>query len=370
MSIFSDLSRRRVLAGLASSALLSSRLSWADIPHRAGLKGAAQDGGLFWGAAVQQAHLSADAAFAHLLAQECSVVVPEWEMKWAAVESKRGQRNFARADALVRFAEEHRIKLRGHALIWHRSVPDWAKDALGESSGWDAVAAHIQAMLRRYGTGTFLHWDVLNEVIEPKDQRDDGLRKSPFLSAFGPDYIARALELAHTSAPAVRLYVNEYGVDYNGRVERDRRAALLRLVEKLKKSGVPLHGIGIQGHLRLDGSPWSASALRDFLRELASHGIKISITELDVRERDVTAPLAQRDRRVADEVTRYLEVVLDEPAVEGIVGWGLSDRYSWLTTAKLATTGARNRGLPFDDALAAKPLRDAIVEALRRRPAR
>jgi len=84
----------------------------------------------------------------------------------------------------------------------------------------------------------------------------------------------------------------------------------------------------------------------------------------------LSLPLPERDRLVAGEVSRYLDVVLDEPAVEGVVAWGLSDRYSWLSPAKLTSTGARNRGLPFDQSLDAKPLRGAIVAALQRRPAR
>ena len=334
------------------------------------LRAAAKDRGLFWGAAVPHTPLERDAEFARLLAQECAVVTPEWEMKWTAIESHHGRRNFAPADAIVKFARDHQLKVRGHALLWHRSVPDWAGETLKSEAGWDLVAAHIKAMLRRYSGDPFIHWDVLNEVIEPKHKRADGLRISPFLQVFGPNYIGRALEAAHAAAPSMRLYLNEYGLDYDGPVERDRRAALLRLVGALKTSGAPLHGVGIQGHLRLDNSKFSDTALRRFLSELASHDVKITITELDVRERNLSLPLPERDRLVAGEVSRYLDVVLDEPAVEGVVAWGLSDRYSWLSPAKLTSTGARNRGLPFDQSLDAKPLRGAIVAALQRRPAR
>jgi endo-1,4-beta-xylanase len=83
----------------------------------------------------------------------------------------------------------------------------------------------------------------------------------------------------------------------------------------------------------------------------------------------VSLPVEERDKRVADEMTRYLDVVLDEPAVEGVVTWGLSDRYSWLNT-RWRNFGTRNRGLPFDENLAPKPVTRAIFEALAQRPAR
>lgn len=330
------------------------------------MKAAAQARGLIWGAAVQQTQLRDDAEFAALVAQQCSSMTPEWEMKWASMESRKGQRNFARADAMVAFARNHGLGIRGHALVWHRSVPAWALNSLT----WGAVAAHVEAMLRRYGGAPFFEWDVLNEVIEPNDGRDDGLRNSPFLKALGPDYIGRTLELARATAPAAKLYINEYSLDYNGSIEQARRDKLLRLVDSLKKANVPLDGVGIQGHLRIDKSPFSAEALRKFLADLASRQLRIAITELDVREQNFDLPIEERDRIVAAEVKRYLDVVLDEPAVAGVTAWGLSDRYSWRSTPELIAKGFRNRGLPFDETLVPKPFRDTVVAALERGPAR
>ncbi len=168
----------------------------------------------------------------------------------------------------------------------------------------------------------------------------------------------------------MQLYVNDYGLDYDAPVNRSRRASLLRLLESLKRANAPLHGLGIQAHLRAPGAPFSDKALRDFLRQVANLDLKITITELDVEERDLSQPVAQRDRAVAAEVKAYLDVVLDEPAVVGIVTWGISDRYSWLNTAKVRERGTLNRGLPFDETLAAKPVTDAIVEALVRHASR
>jgi endo-1,4-beta-xylanase len=361
--------RRDVIAGLGAAAaivVLPWQRAHADAPS---LAAAARASRLFYGAAVQEGQLKKDDAFAALVAAQCGVVVPEWEMKWAAIEHRQGRRNFARADAIRDFATRQRLKIRGHTLIWHRSIPDWAKEAFANGNGWPFVHDHIAAMLARYGVAPFIHWDVLNEVIEPKQGRADGLRVSPFLKAFGPDYIERALRLARDSAPATRLYINEYGVDYDGRTERDRRAALLRLVQQLKSKGVPLDGVGIQAHLRLDGSPFSAVNLRRFLADVAGTGVRIAITELDVRERDLTPPIAARDARVADEVKRYLDVVLQEPALDGVVTWGLSDRYSWLTSTAVRAQGTVNRGLPFDSDLAPKPVRDTIVAMLAQRKA-
>jgi endo-1,4-beta-xylanase len=338
----------------------------------------AERSGLFWGAAVQAQHIEQEADFAEAVARECSVVVPEWEMKWGAIERERGRRNFKRSDAVVKFAKRHRLKIRGTTLVWHHNIPKWAAEAIKRELDWNLLASHITATLDRYSGNSFIHWDAINEVIEPKHGRDDGLRVTPYLRAFGPDYIPRALILAHERAPKVPLYVNEFGLAYDHKIAKDRRTALLRLIDRLKKANAPFHGIGIQAHLVADDkNSFSEESLRRFLADIAAHGLKITVTEMDVRERDYSLPVEERDRRVAREVTRYLDVVLDEPAVEGIVTWGLSDRYSWLNSklnrslpSKLREGGVRSRGLPLDENLAPKPVTHAIVEALARRAAR
>jgi endo-1,4-beta-xylanase len=361
--------RRQFLLGMMASGLASTAESAGAAPApSATLRAIAERNGLFWGTAAQADQIKSETDFAQAVARECAVIVPEWEMKWGAIEATRGRRNFERSDIFLRFAEKHRLKIRGTTLVWHRNIPKWAVEALKDKPDWNLLASYMTATLNRYGGERFIHWDVLNEVIEPKDGRDDALRMSPYLSAFGPEYLPRALSLAHERAPKVQLYVNEYGLDYDGPIERDRRTALLRLIERLKKSNAPFHGIGIQAHLRVDKSKFSENALRRFLADIAAHGLKITLTELDVRERDLSLPIDERDRLVASEVTRYLDVVLDEPAVAGIVTWGLSDRYSWLN-AKLQG-GARNRGLPLDENLAPKPIRHAMAEALARRASR
>jgi endo-1,4-beta-xylanase len=362
------ISRRQILGLMAGAACAIPGVRRA-LAEPATLREAARRSGLFFGAAVRSHQLNREADFASAMARECSVIVPEWEMKWAAVEPSRGRRNFAPSDTLLRFAASHNLKCRGHTLIWHRSIPAWAKEALADRPDWSLVESHIAAVMGRYKREAFIHWDVLNEVIEPKDGRDDALRASPFLAAFGPDYISRALAAAHERAPGIPLYINEYGLDYDGKIERDRRLALLRLIERLKKADAPLHGVGIQAHLRIDNSKFSEQSLRRFLADLAGHGLKITLTELDVRERDLQLPVEERDSRVAREAARYLAVALDEPAVVGIVTWGLSDRHHWRND-KLRPGAIKNRGLPLDDNLAPKPLKHAMLEALKKRAER
>ena len=101
---------------------------------------------------------------------------------------------------------------------------------------------------------------------------------------------------------------------------------MLNLLDGMLARGVPIHGIGLQAHLRAD----QATALGDksyeaFLGELARRGMKIFVTELDVQDGTLPADTGARDQAVAQIYRRFLSATLRQPAVRGIVTWGLAD---------------------------------------------
>lgn len=370
MAIAKGLTRRRAVFGAAALAAATALAPALAAPASTPLKLLARRRGLYYGSAVQLTHLQKEPDLTAALTRECAAIVPEWEMKWGAMETRRGRPQYYRCDAFAEIARKHRLWLRGHAVLWHRNVPAWVEEVTTETPDFSVIEARTRGLMGRYGTDIIPEWDVLNEIIEPENGRPDGLRQSVFLDAFGFSYIKDTLQIAREVQPNARLYINEYGLDYDNCTARDRRRAMLRLVERLKAQGAPLDAIGIQAHLRPGGAPFSARSLRRFLADLAGLDVRIAITELDAREQDLSLPVEERDRIVADEVARYLDVVLDERAVIGLSTWGLSDRHSWLTSTAMRDEGLVNRGLPLDEGLAEKPMRHAMARALRqRRPA-
>lgn len=293
-------------------------------------------------------------------------------MNWNAIEPAYGQLSFGKMDDLAAFAIRNRRIVRGHMLLWHLGVPDWAVDMLRDRQDWNLIARYFGSVIPRYGD-VIQQWEVVNEPIDP-GHRMDGLRESLFLAVFGPDYIARALTQARIFAPRAQLLINEYGLEYDLPEERQRRYFLLKLLERLKSSGAPITGLGVQAHLDLRKGYVSQSAIASFLQEVADMGLSIFVTELDVKESDYVAPAEERDRLVGDEVRRYLDVVLSQRAVEGVTTWGLSDRHSWLeiTLEDYArfpgawadgTGPGLNRGLPLDASMRPKPMYFAMRDA-------
>jgi endo-1,4-beta-xylanase len=362
------------MGGLIAAAPLTcfAADAFADAIETPSLSLAAARGGRFFGAAVRLDTVNAELDFHDAVLRDCSHLTPEIEMQWKAIEPEPGEVSFTAMDDLTQFASVANKGVIGHSLLWHLGAPEWANERLRDDRNWRLISRHFASVLPRFDD-QIGHWIVVNEAIDP-GANSEGLRPNVFLDAFGPDYVHRALEEARAHAPKTRLMINEFGLEYAFPVERDRRYLFLKLLERLKSSGVPLDGVGVQAHLDLGKGQVSQPEIASFLHEIAGMGLFIVVTELDVKESNYKALAKDRDMRVGDEVRRYLDVALNEPAVTGVVTWGLSDRHSWLAVTKedLArfpgawTHGdgpGLNRGLPYDSDMRRKPMYHAIARA-------
>jgi endo-1,4-beta-xylanase len=372
-------SRRRVLA--AGLALLGTgttglRPSGVWSAETAVLRKLAAKKGLLYGTTVAAAQITGDRPFVDLVRQEAGLVVAENEMKWQVMNrGAPGDDDYGPADTIANFASGNKLVLRGHNLLWYHRTPGWYFDLTDRQQQERAVVQHIQQLAGRY-RGRIHSWDVVNEPIEPKDGRPDGLRTAVFLETLGPEYLDLAYHTARDADPNARLVVNEYDVELDAPEQEARRTALLHLLEGMRRSGTPVDAVGIQAHLTAAGGPpFSAPLLRRFLGDIASLGLTIQITELDVTDENLPADVTVRDNLVADTYRRFLDAALDEPAVKMVVTWGLSDRHSWIVRretyqAKWRTDDAASRPLPFDADLEAKPAFDAIAAAFAHAPQR
>lgn len=360
---------RRHLLAAAGAAMAGTMEAHAQTTIDKSLIGAAKPKNLIYGAALATWQIDRDATLRRTFDRQCSTVVPEWEMKWGTIEATRGTRSYGAADRVVSFGASHGLACRGHAAIWHRNLPKWVDSAL-RNEGISVLATHIQDLMTHY-KGKIKSWDIVNEAIEPKDGQPNSLRNSPFLQRLGPDYIGRAFTLAAEADPSIQGFYNEYGLYHNDSTDQARRTAVLALLEKLKRDGVPIYGLGIQGHLAM-GRPFSASVFSTFLRQVANLDLKILITELDIDDRSLTQTISERDRLVGDRATQFLTAALSERAVEGVVTWGLSDKYSWLNSSvyQKRSDGTMNRCLPYDDNFQTKPFWYSLYYAFKSAPLR
>jgi endo-1,4-beta-xylanase len=312
---------------------------------------AAVSSGRLVGAAVNNAPLAAESIYRDTLAANFNYVTAEYEMKWDPIQAQgRDVYDYARADAIVGFALDHGMKVKGHALVWYQAVPTWAQ-SLPDAEFASVVDDYIRTVATRF-RGKVIAWDVVNEAIA-----DDkpAMRDTIFLRKIGPDYIARAFRQAHDADPDALLFYNEYGAEGLG----TKSDQVYNLVKGLKEQGVPINGVGLQMHIKADGNPSTADIVTN-MRRLAALGLVVNISEMDVRIREVAGTPAQKlevQRGVYHDVT---QACLSVPQCMSITLWGFTDKHSWID----GFYGADDP-LIFDDAYQKKPaffgMRDALL---------
>ncbi len=216
-----------------------------------------------------------DTASIRVIKEQFSAVVAENCLKSEVIQPEEGKFNFELADKFVNFAEKNNMYATGHVLIWHSQAPKWffvdadGKDVSPEVLK-DRIKTHISTLVGRY-KGRIKGWDVVNEAFE-----DDGSwRKSKFYEILGEDYFKLAFEYAHDADPDAELYYNDYSMAHPG-----RRDAVVKIVNKLKKEGIKIDGIGMQGHMTMDFPTYDA--FEKSILAFASTGAKVMITEMDI----------------------------------------------------------------------------------------
>jgi endo-1,4-beta-xylanase len=310
-----------------------------------------------YGAAVRPEPLELDAGYRDAILRHCSVIVPEGGMKWLDVRPAQDVFDFRKGDAIVSFARENALAVRGHTLAWAGAMPDWTR-TIGKAEAQTILVDHVRAVVARYA-GRIGSWDVINEPIAEKPVRIGELRNSIWLQQLGPAYAEIALRTAAGVDSSARLLVNEYDIEWPGEPYRTKRDSLLRFLEELKARDVPLHGVGIQGHLRGDREV-DHDGLAAFVEAVKAMGLSVSVTELDVIDDRIPGPAAAVDAMVALKVKTFLAAIFGSCTPEAVLSWGLSDRYSWVPIYFSRHDGQPNRPLPLDKDYREKPFMNVI----------
>lgn len=274
-------------------------------------------------------------------------ITAENDFKPQSVQPQEGQWNFANADAIADFCREHGIKLRGHCLVWHSQVGRWMfqdKDADGKNIQaskeklYERMKTHITTIVQRYSDIVYC-WDVVNEAVTDDANATDPLRPSQWKQiAGGDEFIRKAFEFAHEADPNALLFYN----DYNAAVPA-KRDKIYNMVKEMKEAGVPIDGIGMQGHFSIyDPSLEDIEAAIEKYSEIVDH---IQFTELDIRvNRETGGGLnmnrqgeeitAERQQMFNDKYTGFFDVVRRHADVVDVVTfWNVSDRDTWLGTS-------------------------------------
>ena len=328
----------------------------------------AKEKNIAFGFALNYSLLSTNADYDALVARECTIVTPENAMKWEAVHPERDRYSFTQADAIVAFAEQHSIKMRGHAFCWHRALPLWVTRDVTKSNAEAVLRQHIATVAGRY-KGRLHSWDVVNEAIQLKDGLPDGWRNSFWYGLLGPAYVDIAFDAAKQADPSAILTYNDFGLEYENHSDNAKRKAVFAMLRDLKRRGAPIRALGLQSHLRAGTGENFGNDLPKFIAEVRDLGLEVFVTELDVDDSHLTIEGNARDEAIADVYKRYLDLVLATASVSVVITWGAWD-IAKVTGAGAATGPKAERPLLFAPGGFPKPDAISVARSFQHAPPR
>ena len=324
-----------------------------------------------------------DAKGAALIKAQFNTITPENVLKWENVHPQPATYDFSQADQYVAFGQANGMFIVGHTLVWHSQTPRWVfQDANGKPLTRDALLArmhdHIATVVGRY-KGRVKGWDVVNEALN----EDGTMRRSPWSTIIGDDFIEKAFEYAHEADPSAELYYNDYNLE-----NAAKRNGAAELVKRLKANGIPIAAVGSQTHEKLYNTA-TAAKLDTTISVLGALGVKVNITELDVdvlpaatqnRTADVGVTAQQGmsaalnpfvtglpdavQQELAQRYADLFKVFLKHRGtVDRVTLWGVGDGDSWLNNWPMR--GRTNYPLLFDRQDSPKPAFDAVLQTVR-----
>ena len=336
-------------AGLsqAGALLASTQPSPADFTGPASLASHAARTKLPYGCAVMPEKLGVEQDYTRAIVEQCSILVAERSMKWGPLRPTPTTFDFAAADKLMAFAAEHTMQVRGHNLCWHQALPSWFASTVNQQNAEKILVQHIQTVAGRYA-GRIHSWDMVNEAIHPEDGLRHGMRNSPWMQLLGERYIDIAFETARQADPHALLTYNDYDIEYETPAQERKREAVLALMHRMRKRGVPLDAVGVQSHLHAGTENYFGGGLQHFMKEAHKLGLQVFITELDVDDSHVEGSVGVREQAVADVYADYMHRMLQFPWVTAALTWGITNRYTWLNHQHPRKDGAQQVPLPLD----------------------
>lgn len=251
--------------------------------------------------------------------------VTENAVKWLSMEPQKGEVNYQVVDGILLWSEENNIPLRAHNLFWGiaKFVQPWVKQ-LDDDELRQTLKTRAETITRRY-EGRFVEYDLNNEMIHGNYYED----------RLGSDITKLMAQWAHNGDPEAKLYLNDYDI-----LTGNKLTEFMAHIRTFLKQGVPIAGIGVQGHLHAE--TFDRKELRRALDSLSIFNLPIRITEFNMpgqrskfhNDRNLVMTPEEAELN-AKEMVDYYKICFAHPAVEGILMWGFWEGANWIPASSL-----------------------------------
>ncbi|TAN19120.1 MAG: hypothetical protein EPN37_04160 [Chitinophagaceae bacterium] len=314
------------------------------------------------GVAVGYFPIKYNRTYDSLVAADFDNVTFDNALKNGSVVKPDGSFDYSQADALVKMCLAKGLNIYGHNLCWYQQVSSYACTLHGDSAAIEHfLKKYITTTVTRY-KNTIHAWDVVNEAIDSSGYlRVTGPERTDYLywgKYLGKEYIARAFQYAHSADPGALLFYNDYDLE----IDPTKLQAVVNLINHLQAEKIPINGIGTQMHISIYTPD---KGIDNMFRKLASTGLLIRISELDIKVNPSDHPDFVMTKKLAEEQAEKCRYVLQSffkyvPVKQryGITFWNLGTKDSWLTR------GMHRKGSPalFDGSYHPKPMYYAVLD--------
>ncbi len=202
--------------------------------------------------------------------QNFNSAVTENAFKWMYMERNKGEVNYTMVDSILNWCEENDIPLRGHNIFWGKTryIQPWVAE-LNNDELKKALQQRAESVTKHY-KGRFAEYDLNNEMLDENYYED----------RLGPEITKLMAQWALNGDPEARLFLNEHDALIPKSPAGNRLATYMALIRSILKQGIPIAGIGVQGHSHLES--FDREALKKGLDSLAIFNLPIRITEFNM----------------------------------------------------------------------------------------
>jgi len=247
--------------------------------------------------------------FLKILSENFNYAVHENALKWYHCENKPNVVDYYTADRIWELCNELNIPMRGHCIFWEKSefVMDWLKKLNNDE---------LRAAVKRRAIGVTKHF---KGRIEEFDLNNEMIHGDFFRRRLGYGIINEMAYMAKAGNPDITLYVNDYGVLVN---RGYNAGSYIIQIESLLANGVPIDGIGCQGHMVTVGkAATEPERVQRNLDRLARFNLPIKITECLFNADD--------EQGRAEALRMFFPICFAHPNVEAILMWGIWEKGHW-----------------------------------------
>ncbi|MBK8504357.1 MAG: endo-1,4-beta-xylanase [Saprospiraceae bacterium] len=244
-----------------------------------------------------------------------------WEEEWIGTPEE--------TVAAIQWLNDHKIKTRGHTLIW----PGWdhlPDDLKAHENDLTYLRNRIHGRIEEMLTHPVLsklitEWDVLNEITQVRDLEMAFASDPAFTS--GREIYPEILDEVSELQPDFINYINDYVVLSGGGAGKAVVDRYKTYLDEIVASGAKFDGIGFPCHIGTQ--PTSIVKIEQVLDEFyARYGKRMKITEYDINEN-------VDDSTQAKYLADFLTMIFSHPGVDAFLMWGFWDGNHWKNNASL-----------------------------------